>query len=134
MKDIRGRSLQADGIQLNQGLVLQCIKVQNGPQGLSVQHSKDAGHGHITGSIQLLDAGHQAGRLHLDGHITIFQHTLDSDFIAFLLDFCCISNLRQVQLFSNLGANLSGIAIDCLTAAENHVILFQADMVDCSSQ
>ena len=39
-----------------------------------------------------------------------------------------------MQLFSNLGADLCGITIDCLTAAEHNILRANADLVDGSSQ
>ena len=71
----------------------------------------------ITGLIQLLDAGDQAGGVDLDGHVAILQHTLDGEGVALLLDLSGIGDLGQMQLLSDLGADLSGIAIDGLTAS-----------------
>ena len=39
-----------------------------------------------------------------------------------------------MQLLCDLRANLSGIAIDCLTAAEDNVLGANADLIDSSSQ
>jgi len=39
-----------------------------------------------------------------------------------------------MQLFSDLGADLCGVAIDCLTAAEHNVLGANADLIDSSSQ
>ena len=39
-----------------------------------------------------------------------------------------------MQLFSDLGADLCGIAIDCLTAAEDDILRANADLVDSCSK
>ena len=69
-----------------------------------------------------LDAVQQAGSLHLDHHVAVFQHTLHGQGVAVFLDVGNVGHLRQVQLLCDLRANLSGIAIDCLTAAEDNVL------------
>ena len=45
-----------------------------------------------------------------------------------------VGNLRDVQLLSDLRANLSGITVDSLTAAEYDVVLLQANLLNSSSQ
>ena len=50
------------------------------------------------------------------------------------LDVCCVGNLRDVQLLSDLRAYLSGIAVDCLTAAEYDVISLNTDVLDRSCE
>ena len=66
----------------------------------------------------------------LDGHIAVFQHSLDRDGIAVFLDFGGVGDLGQMELFGNLRANLGRVAVDGLPSAEDHVILFHADGVD----
>ena len=109
-------------------MILQSL-IGHGDQRLGVA-LLDTQHGHIPGLIQLLDAGNHAGSLHLHQHIAVFQHTLDGQGIAVLLDFAGIGHLRQVQLLGDLGANLSGITIDGLTAGQNDVVCIHPVGVD----
>ena len=75
----------------------------------------DATDGHVTGLIQFLNAGDQARSLSFDHHEAVFQHTLNGNLGAFNLDVSSIGNLGQTQLFSDLGTDLSGIAVNSLT-------------------
>ena len=90
--------------------------------------------GHVAGLVQLLDAGQQARGLRLDGHVAILQHSLNRNLAAFYLDVGSVGNLRDVQLLSDLRANLSGITVDSLTAAEYDVVLLHANLLDSCSQ
>ena len=74
LKDVRRRTLQANGVHLDQRIVLQCVVVEHF-HGLIIA-GKDTVHAHVAGVVQLLDAGQQAGSLHLDHHVAVLQHTL----------------------------------------------------------
>ena len=54
--------------------------------------------------------------------------------VAVLGDVGGVSDLGQVQLLSDLGTHLGGIAVDSLTAAQHDVVLLHADLVDGSGQ
>ena len=60
--------------------------------------------------------------------------TLDGQAVAVLLNVGDIGDLGQMQLLGDLGADLSGITVDGLTAAENDVLGADADLVDGSGQ
>ena len=63
LKDVRRRTLQTDGIDLDQRIILQSVVIEHF-HGLVVA-GEDAIDAHVTGLVQLLDAGQQAGSLHL---------------------------------------------------------------------
>ena len=83
-KNIGGRALQTDGVNLDEGIVLKCVVIENG-HGLGVAINY-AGNAHVTGIVELLNAGEQAGGLGLEGHVAIFKHTLAGELFAFHLD------------------------------------------------
>lgn len=68
--------------------------------------------GHVGGARQLLDAGQQARGLGLDGHVAVLEHALNNNLVAILLDTGNVGNLRDIQLLSDVRANLSGITVD----------------------
>ena len=113
-------------------MILQVLIAQSG-QGLAVGR-QDAADGHIAGLVELLDAGQQAGSLDLDGHVAVLQHTLDGDGVAVLLDVGSVGDLRQVQLLSDLGTDLSGIAVDGLTAAHHDIVLLNTQGAQSGGQ
>ena len=93
------------------------VVVQNGHGlGVALKHTGDA---HVTRSIELLDAGDQARSLSLDGHVAVLEHALDGQGIAVLLDLTGVGDLRQMQLLSDLRADLRGVTVDGLTAAHH---------------
>ena len=109
-------------------MILQGL-IGHGDQGLAVS-SIDIVEIHVAGLIQLLDAGDHAGGLDLDGHVAVLQHTLDGDGIALQLDIAGVGDLGQMQLLSDLGAHLSGIAVDGLTASQNDIVSLDTVGVD----
>ena len=74
------------------------------------------------------------GVLHLQLHVAILKLALHGQGVAVLPDVGDIGDLGQVQLFSDLGANLGSVAVDGLTAAENDVLRADADLIDGSCQ
>ena len=132
LEDVRRRALQADGRRVDQGMILQLLIVV-GCKRLAVG-LVDAADAHVAGLVELLDAGDQARSLHLDGHVAVFQHALDRDGVAVLLDVGGIGHLGQVQLLGDLGTNLGRVAVDSLTAAHHDVVLVHTDGGDGSSQ
>ena len=91
LEDVRRRTLQTDGIDLDQRIVLQSVVIEHFHR--LVVAGEDAVDAHVAGLIQLLDAGQQAGSLHLDHHVAVFQHTLDREAVAILLDVSNIGHL-----------------------------------------
>ena len=59
---------------------------------------------------------------------------LDGEGVALLLDVGHIGHLGDLQLLSDLGAHLGGVAVDGLTAAEDDVILVHTQVLDGGSQ
>ena len=111
-------------------MILQRV-IGHGDQRLAVALER-AAHGQVTRGVQLLDAGDHAGGLDLDGHVAVLQHALDGQGVAVLGDLTGIGDLGQMQLLSDLGAHLCGIAVDGLTASQDDVILVDAVGVDGS--
>ena len=109
-------------------MILQGL-IGHGDQGLGIS-LESAAHGQITGLIQLLDAGDHTGGVHLDGHVAILQDALHGQGVAVLLDLAGIGDLGQMQLFSDLGTNLSGIAVDGLTASQDDIVSLDTVGVD----
>ena len=119
LEDVGGRTLQTDGICLDEGIVFQFLVIVHiVGLGVELQNALDA---HVAGLVQLLDAGDEAGSLGHDGHIAVFQHALDGDLAAVVGDAGRIGDLGDAQLLGDLGTDLSGIAVDGLTAAEDDV-------------
>ena len=58
--------------------------------------------------------------------MAVLEHALNNNLVAILLDTGNVGNLRNVQLLSDLRANLSGITVDSLTAAEYYGISVNA--------
>ena len=91
--NVRRGALQADGVGLNEGIILQSIVVEHF-NGLVIA-LKNAGNAHVTRGVQLLDAGQQAGGVHLQLHVAIFKLALDDQGVAVLLDIGNIGDLGQ---------------------------------------
>ena len=127
-QNVGGGARQTDSALVDQRVILQGL-VGHGDQRLAVALER-AAHGQVTRGVQLLDAGDHAGGLDLDGHIAVLQHALDGQGIAVLGDLASVGHLGQVQLLGDLGANLSGIAVDGLTAGQDDVVLLHAVGVD----
>ena len=100
-QDVGGGAAQADGVLVDEGMILQGVVVED-LVGLGVA-LEDAAHAHVTGGVQLLDAGDEAGGLDLDGHVAVLQHSLDGEGVALLGDLGGVGHLGQAQLLGDLG-------------------------------
>ena len=65
--------------------------------------------------------GHETRGLHGDDRVTRFGLSADVQYIARDLCFEAIGDLGDAEVFRDLGADLSGVAVDRLLAAEDGV-------------
>ena len=73
--------------------------------------------------------GHYAGQRSHNGFDTVFEAATHGHFAFFVhSNVFSVSNLGDVEFFSDLGHYLSGVAVDCLAAAEDDVVV--ADFAD----
>ena len=74
--------------------------------------------------------GHYAWKGSNNGFDTVFEAATHHDFAVLIKsNVFGVSNLWDVEFFSDLGHHLSGVAVDCLASAEDDVVV--ADFLYC---
>ena len=108
---IGGRTLEPDLFGINGNIV----KAPN-LNGLVICFENSLG-SHITRRVKFFDCRKKNGHLCFDNGIAVLKLTLNDNLIAFDIELLNVGDLRDVQLFRNLGTDLCGVAVDCLPAA-----------------
>ena len=59
--------------------------------------------------------------------ISVIILSLNDNLVSFNLEILCIGDDRKLEVLSDLGTNLCGIAVDCLTSGDDKIILKISD-------
>ena len=59
--------------------------------------------------------------------ISVIILSLNDNLVSFNLEILCIGDDRKLEVLSDLGTNLCGISVDCLTSGDDEIILKISD-------